>query len=74
MNMFVEIAIPTATVLTYKRNDVVFFKSNSELIMWGNDRIAFENKYDKDFSRLYNEWDDKLFYVHPVKLSRWKNI
>ena len=74
MNMFVEIAIPTATVLTYKRNDVVFFKSSSELIMWGNDRIAFENKYDKDFSRLYNEWDGKLFYVHPVKLSGWKNI
>ena len=39
--------------------------------------IALEclaEKYDWDFSRLYNEWDEKLFFVHPVKLSGWKNI
>ena len=74
MNLFVEIATPTATVLTYKRNDVTFFNSNSELLLWGNDRIIFEEKYGRNFARLYNEWDDKLCYVHPVKLSRWKSI
>lgn len=74
MNMFVEIAVPTAAVLTFKRNDVEFFRDEFGLWLWKNDRTTFENKYDKDFSRLYNEWNDKLFCIHPVKLSRWKNI
>ena len=85
MNMFVEIAIPTVAVLTFRRDEVAFFKgiinknvgffrSNFVLILWGKDRDAFENKYDKDFSRMYNEWDEKNLFAHPVKLSRWKNI
>ena len=74
MNMFVEIAIPTAVVLTYKKIDVKFFPDNSMLILWDNDRIDFENKYENDFSRMYNEWNEKNLCVHPVKLSRWKNI
>ncbi|MBQ2611657.1 hypothetical protein IJF81_04615 [bacterium] len=74
MNMFVEIAIPTAAVLTFKRAEVAFFPKDSRLVFWGNDRVAFENKYDKDFSRLYNEWDKKICFVHPVKLSQWKMI
>ena len=73
MNMFVEIAIPTAAVLTYKRKDVVFFQRESFRFMWdGNERNLFADKYGRDFTRLYNEWDDKLFVVHPVKLSGWK--
>lgn len=85
MDMFAEIAIPTAAVLTYKRDEVQFFKGTIQKntgffrsyfarILWQKDRDAFENKYDKDFSRLYNDWDEKILYVHPVKLSRWKNI
>ena len=74
MNMFVEIAIPTAAVLTFTREQVTFLSKEFALILWGNDRIVFENKYENDFNRLYNEWDEKIFYIHPVKLSRWKNI
>ena len=72
MNLFVEIAIPTATVLTFKRDNVAFFPRSSELIMWGNDRNIFADKYGRDVARLYNEWNEKFFYVHPVKLSGWK--
>ena len=72
MNLFVEIAIPTAVVLNYNRDDVIFFPKGSALIMWGNDRNVFADKYGRDVARLLNEWDDKLIYVHPVKLSRWK--
>lgn len=75
MNMFVEIAIPTAAVLTFKRSEVEFFPNEVLLFFWsGNDRKAFAEKYDTDFSRLYNEWDEKIFSIHPVKLSGWKNI
>ena len=72
MNMFVEIAIPTAVVLTYKKDEVQFFPADSRKMLWGKDRTDFENKYDKDFNRLYNEWEEKILFVHPVKLSRWK--
>ena len=75
MNMFVEIAIPTAAVLTFKRSDVAFFPGGVLRFYFRTvDLKAFEEKYDMDFGRLYNEWDKKLFFVHPVKLSRWKNI
>lgn len=72
MKLFVEIALPTAVVLLFKRNEVEFIKYG--LWLWKDKRTAFENYYDKDFSRLYSEWNEKLFCIHPVKLSRWKNI
>lgn len=72
MNMFVEIAIPTVAVLTFKKDEVQFFPFGSAKVLWGKDRTDFENKYDKDFNRLYNEWEENILYVHPVKLSRWK--
>ncbi len=72
MNFFVEIAIPTATVLNYNRDEVTFFPKGSALIMWGNDRDVFADKYGRDVARLFSEWDDKIIYVHPVKLSGWK--
>lgn len=72
MNMFVEIATPTAAVLTFKREEVTFISKESALILWGNDRIVFENKYENDLNRLYGEWQENLLFVHPVKLSRWK--
>ena len=75
MNMFVEIAIPTAAVLMFKRDEVEFFPREVLRFFWsGNDRKAFAEKYDLDFNRLYSEWDEKIFGIHPVKLSGWKNI
>lgn len=86
MNMFAEIAIPTAVVLLYKRDDVKLLKNppmsvphkylriESAIILWKNKREAFEDKYDRDFSKLLKEWDEKLLCIHPIKLSRWKNV
>ena len=73
MNLFVEIAIPTSVVLTFKRDEVVFLSEESMLILWAG-RDDFENKYDRDFGKLLDEWDEKLLCIHPVKLSRWKNV
>lgn len=72
MKVFVEIAIPTAAVLTYKRDDVTLCSENSRQVLWGGNKAHFMNKYGKDFNRLYNEWDAQIAYVHPVKLSIWK--
>lgn len=86
MNMFCEIAIGTAVVLTYKRDDVKLLKNasvynyieflsiESALILWGKEKVTFENKYDRDFSKLLKDWGENLLCIHPVKLSRWKNV
>lgn len=86
MNLFCEIAIPTTVVLTFKRDDVKLLKNNpgytykktlsieNALILWGNERIAFEQKYNRDFNKLVSEWDEELICVHPIKLSGWKNV
>lgn len=71
MNMFAEIAIPTAAVLTFERNEVAFFPPNFGKALWDNDRLAFEEKYNRDFAKLYSNWDSSVAYVHPVKLSKW---
>ena len=71
MNMFVEIAIPTAAVLTFRRDEVKFFPTGTASFLWDNDRTALENKYGLNFARLYNDWERKLHFIHPIKLSRW---
>lgn len=72
MGLFAEIAIPTAMVLAcyalvtldetkYERGDI-----------WGMDKKRqFCEKYDYSLNRLLNEWDDKMLFIHPVKLSEW---
>ena len=71
MNMFVEIAIPTAAVLTFKRENVSFFPSKCISILWGEERVKLENKYNRDFNQLYSDWNKDLYFIHPIKLSGW---
>lgn len=74
MNMFVEIALPTAIVLTTKREDVVFCQEldYKEQIYWGADNVeAFEEYNCRSLKYLYENWDSKILYIHPVKLSKW---
>ncbi len=73
MNMFVEIAIPTAVVLTTQREDVVLFSDTDYdmKIYWENDREEFEEKNHKSIQYLYKNWNPKMLFIHPVKLSAW---
>jgi hypothetical protein len=73
MGVFVESAIPTAVMLScekisddssakYKRGD-----------MWGIDnKENFCRKYDSSYSKLIEEWDSSLLFIHPIKLSKWR--
>lgn len=70
--LFVEIAIPTALVLTaetIKTDDEVLLKRGD---IWLQDRQLFENNYNNSLSKLLNDFPLDKLYVHPVKLSRWK--
>ena len=75
MGLFVEMAIPTATMLICKNIVQEKDLEAKPLVMWSNeDRMAIEEKYNHDFTKMIKEWDKSCLYIHPVKLSGWKNI
>jgi hypothetical protein len=73
MGVFVESAIPTAMMLScgkIKDDSSVRYKRGD---MWGlENKENFRRKYDSSYSRLIDEWDDSLLFIHPIKLSKWK--
>lgn len=75
MNMFVEIAVPTAIVLTVKRGNVSFVESSeftSEMVLWEEDeRLNIEREYKNSITNLFNRFPEGCLCIHPVKLSRW---
>lgn len=75
MNMFVEIAVPTAIVLTFKRCNVSFFECSEflhSMILWTeNDKLNIEREYENDINNLLNRFPAECLCIHPVKLSRW---
>lgn len=75
MNMFVEIAMPTAMVLTVKRGNVSFVECSeftSEMVLWKETEILnVEREYENNISNLLNRFPEGCLCIHPVKLSRW---
>lgn len=72
--LFVEIAIPTALLLSSNK-----IKEEKDLrlkgkALWTQEEIeGIENQYNRSLSALKNGFPkDQLFY-HPVKLSKWNN-
>ena len=70
MNLFVEIAIPTAIMLTFDRTRVI---TRQEIGKFNARTRAddFGEKYNNSLSKLFQNWDDNLLFIHPIKLSRW---
>lgn len=73
MDLFVEEAIPTALHLNceelIEEEDV---KAKSKTLWTNEDREEIESKYERDYQKLIDGWDEKCLFIHPVKLSRWK--
>jgi hypothetical protein len=67
MNLHVEIAIPTAAMLTC--DQVVHQKSK---VLEHGDSNEIYKKYKGNYKRLVNEWDEEYIFIHPVKLSKWE--
>ena len=73
MNLFVEISIPTATVLTFNRNEVKFFGDDNNILLWSvEDRNNFAKNFNYEFKNLCSAWNENLIFVHPIKLSNWR--
>lgn len=73
MGLFVEAAIPTALGLCEEKivteKDVDF----KGIELWDKaEKKNIEIKYNLNIDTLLSSYDDKLLYIHPIKLSQWK--
>lgn len=70
--LFVEIAIPTALILTAKQiiteNDITL-KGEA---LWNQEDFKKLEHYNNDLTKLLKEFPANNLYLHPVKLSQWK--
>jgi len=73
MGLFVEMAVPTALLLS---GGPVLTEAQVALkgrALWRPDEVAsLEEKYRLDFSALLADFPADQLYYHPVKLSRWQ--
>lgn len=72
MNIFVELAIPTALHFAcpkVKREKDIAYKS---VILWGGAREELRSSCHASLQELERNWPDDVFFYHPIKLSQWK--
>ena len=72
-NLFVEIAIPTALMLSGAEIVTQKMLTFSTKIMWSYEEYTeFAERYSNKLSLLLKDFPKDCLYVHPVKLSQWK--
>ncbi len=71
MNLFVEIALPTALLLACEA-----VKTEKEITLTGceiwHDYSELFNRYQGKLTALLADIDSNLLYIHPIKLSQWE--
>lgn len=74
MGLFVEMAVPTALILTGGRvvTDADVKLKGQAIWEWTGDITALEQKYNLDLDALLADFPPEQLYYHPIKLSRWR--
>ncbi len=73
MNLFVEIAIPTAIELLSEQVSTGENRTEKPSLLWTvEERQSVIDKHNGIYSDLMENWDSKDLFIHPVKLSQWK--
>lgn len=70
--LFVEMAIPTALVLS---SDNIKLSKDVKLdpgAMWFEDDFKILEPYNHSLTKLLTDFPSDKFYLHPIKLSQWK--
>lgn len=70
--LFVELAIPTAMVLStdkLKLSKDLNYKSGA---LWSDEDKAFLDKYNYSLDALIEGFPQERLFLHPIKLSKWK--
>ena len=76
MKLWVEVAIPTAMILSH---DTITFEKDTQwegTTYWDNENATeMEERFQNlnyDFNELNKSYKKKELYIHPVKLSKWQ--
>lgn len=75
MNLWVEVAVPTAMLLACER---LVYEANTAwrgIELWSSaevDSLLERNNFD--LKKILDSYPKHQLYVHPIKLSRWKTI
>ncbi|HTL09351.1 MAG TPA: hypothetical protein VL307_13870 [Chitinophagaceae bacterium] len=73
LNLFVEVALPTAFALSVPAVSTEATLGMHGLTLWNPTTVgAFEKKYQSDLGFLFANFPERTLYIHPIKLSRWK--
>lgn len=74
MGLFVEMAVPTALLLSGGPilTDADAGLKGKALWEWTGDVAALEEKYNLDLDALLTDFPTGQLYYHPIKLSRWR--
>lgn len=76
LNVFVEFAIPTALCLSSDRimnGKDIKLKYITQLYTLGEKGMKeFEQRYLFSLQKLLDNYPNDMFFVHPIKLSKWK--
>lgn len=70
--LFVEMAIPTALVLS---SDNIRLGKDIKLnpgAMWIEDDFKILEPYGHNLAKLLTDFPSDKLYLHPIKLSQWK--
>lgn len=72
-NLFIEVAVPTSMILTCKTLKTQTPESKyKEMYIWGDSINKFAEDYGYNYSNLIENFPKDTLFVHPVKLSKWK--
>ncbi len=72
MNLYVEIAIPTAiNLLCEKVREQTDIDGTIKLIWDVKEKSRIIEKYNGQYCDLLEDWDKNQVLIHPVKLSQW---
>ncbi len=71
-NMFVELAIPTAMVLSATK---IVTEKDLDLqgkALWSKEDYQILDEYNYNLNTLQKDFPENHLYIHPIKLSKWK--
>lgn len=73
MNLWVEVATPTAMILSCEKVLTEKDISWRGIEMWSpQEQVELVKKHDNDFKKILSSFEPHQLYTHPIKLSRWK--
>src|SRR5690606_17395419 len=72
--LFVEIAVPTSLLLASKKIQLgKDLKLQGKALWTAGETTAVEEEHNRSLQHLTNHFPAGHLFLHPVKLSKWKN-